>query len=475
MLDYTKLFVQEFKEETLPKSELVLYMVKDSSITVLNSSNEDVEKLLQDAFSNNQDEIIDKNSFIFVLVNSDEKIDIKHRIWCAMAKIYDKILKMNRQIVIDGKYSTECIYSLIIKSYSYDFLKKESNSPSKLQLKIKLVKPEDLKILTVANLQNFARFLGDTPANLMTPSIMAEYLKSLFSNESVDFQILDKKMIESEKMNLVLSVSQGSSENPVFVHAKYYGRDSSNIDVALVGKGVTFDTGGISLKSADGMFKLKQDMMGAAICASLMKIVSSLGMKINLSLALPLVENMPGSSATKPGDVFISKSGKSVEVDNTDAEGRLILADAITFAQKDNPEYLFDIATLTGAVRIALGNVYGSYFTDSEELSCLIAESSKKTGDLLWRLPLSSLIASTLPSQVADLCNNSKSKSLGASATYAAEFIKAFVNPNVKWSHFDVSGIRNNHHFSELFGDQTTGRPLLTLFALIEELEKKQL
>ena len=477
MLDYSKIFVKENNNDALEERHLVLYTMVDSTPTILNSENAKVKSCLTNEilktldFKNNS--FIEKEQFIFALISSDASLNMKHRIWLGMAKIYDKLIDKNISVVIDGEYTEECVYGLVIKSYSYDFIKKDPKNNDKKQLKLKFTNSYKSKALEIANIQNFARFLGDTPANLMTPLIMSEYIKSLFSSEKIDLKILDKKMIEAEQMNLILSVSQGSSQEPVFIHAKYFGRDSCDIDLALVGKGVTFDTGGISLKPAEAMYKLKQDMMGAAICASLMKIVSSLNLKINLSITLPLVENMPGSSATKPGDVFISKCGKSVEVDNTDAEGRLILADAITFAQKDNPEFLFDIATLTGSVRIALGNVYGGYFTGNEDLSSLIELCSTETGDLLWRLPLSPFIAQELSSDVADLSNAAKINKGAAGASYAAEFIKEFVDPHVKWAHFDVSGIRNNHHFKELFGDQTTARPIPTFFALIEKLERK--
>lgn len=472
MFDFTKILVNQSEDETLERKQIVLYSSENSVINLLNSSgntqldNSLVDFIIENNQGNNSISAIEMNNFILVCIGTGELLNIKHRIWSAMAEVYNKFIKKAIVLVLEGNYSDDCVYGLVIKSYSHDFNK----SKSKETLKIQCAGNE--RILEIANCQNFAKFLGDTPANQMTPVKMAEYLKAFFNPEkSIDFQSFDKNFIKNENMNLILSVSQGSSEEPVLVHAKYFGRpDNRIIDVAMVGKGVTFDTGGISLKPANEMFKLKQDMMGAAICAGVLKAAANLKFKINLSITLPLVENMPGSSATKPGDVFISKSGKSVEVDNTDAEGRLILADAITFAQKDNPKYLFDVATLTGAVRIALGNVYGGYFTNDEKLNSLIFDCGKSVGDPLWRLPLSPLIALNLPSHVADLSNASKVKA-GAGASYAAEFIQEFVDSNVKWAHFDVSNVRNNHHLSSVFGDQTTARPLPSLLLLLEKLQ----
>ncbi|ELA42074.1 uncharacterized protein VICG_00923 [Vittaforma corneae ATCC 50505] len=408
-------------------------------------------------------------NFVLVCVGSKENPQIRFSVYKAMDEVYNRYSGSDNILALDGKYSGDALYALVMKSYSYQFLKKKTE----LIKKLKLYCPENneicLKILKIANAQNFARFLGDTPANLMTPVTMSEYIKDYFLNEPIDLKIFDKSFLEKEKMNLVLAVSQGSAEEPRFIHAKYFGRDSTQIDLAMVGKGVTFDTGGISIKPSREMFKLKQDMMGAAILTCVLKLVSQLRLKVNVSLTLPLVENMPGASAVKPGDVVKSLSGKTVEIDNTDAEGRLILADAITFAQRDNPKYLIDVATLTGAVRIALGNVHGAYFTDDEAFSDLIYQSGKEANDIIWRLPLSPFFEENLKSPVADICNIDRSLS-GAGASVAANFIKSFVNKSVIWAHFDVSGIRNNHFLKTIFGDQTTARPLASLFTLVENL-----
>ena len=235
------------------------------------------------------------------------------------------------------------------------------------------------------------------------------------------------------------------------------------MDIALVGKGVTFDTGGISIKPAAGMAAMKHDMMGAGTLLATLKLVASLGLKVNITGTFPLVENMPGSKATKPGDVFFSMSGRSVEVDNTDAEGRLILADGITFAQQDKPDFLFDAATLTGAMTVALGSVYGGFFSNDDKLASLIYDSGLKTNDLLWRMPLSPYHRETLKSHVADLIDTG---GRDAGSAKAAEFLHDFVDEGVKWAHFDIAGLMEKSFNCELFGKEATGRPIPTFWRL---------
>ncbi|KAM0679673.1 bleomycin hydrolase [Glugoides intestinalis] len=400
---------------------------------------------------------------MLLCIGPDDCSIARFNVWNAMCKV-----SSDKPLCIDGEYADDAVYALVIKNYSYPFLKRQEGGEIK---KVRVHAPNNRKILGIANSQNIARFLGDTPGNLLTPKIFADYIKDYFSSTEGNFELslLGKEFIEREKMNLILSVSKGSAKEPVFIHAKYFGRESSKIDLALVGKGVTFDTGGISLKPAGEMYKLKQDMMGAAILTCVMKLIMDNSLKINVSLVLPLVENMPSGNATKPGDVFTSLSGKTVEIDNTDAEGRLILADALTFAQRDKPRFVFDVATLTGAIRVALGNVFGAYFTDDERLSTLIDKCSDLANDHLWRMPLSDQYGDNLKKGIADLCNMSRVPGGGGSA--AASFLKEFIEEGTSWVHFDVSNIRNGHFQKNVFGDQTTGRPLPTLFKIIEELQ----
>lgn len=474
LLDYTSLFVSFSPDDSQKRLELVLYTHSSGMFELCRdldaAQDEDLRRFLKDTTApHSLGKVHTYKNFVLACIGPKESSQIRFNVYKAMAEVYSKCSDMDSTLALDGKYSDDALYALVIKGYSYHFLKKKTEPIRKIKIYCSEENKACAKILGVANAQNFARFLGDTPANLMTPTIMSEYIKDYFSSEPVDLKIFDKKFLEEEQMNLVLAVSQGSAEEPKLVYAKYFGRGSAQIDLAMVGKGVTFDTGGISIKPGKEMYKLKQDMMGAAILACVLKLIAQSGLKINVSLTLPLVENMPGASAVKPGDVVKSMSGKTVEIDNTDAEGRLILADAIAFAQRDCPKYLIDVATLTGAVRVALGNVHGAYFTDDEAFSELICQSGKEANDVIWRMPMSPFFEEGLESHVADVCNIDRGRT-GAGASVAAGFIKGFVNKDVIWAHFDVSGIRNNHFLKSIFGDQTTARPLATLFNLVEKL-----
>jgi aminopeptidase len=207
------------------------------------------------------------------------------------------------------------------------------------------------KGVVYGNAQNFCKTLMDTPANYMTPTIFCDTVKAKYEGLSnVELQIHDEAWAKKEKMNLYLSVSAGSSEPPKFLEITYNGNPSSKKPIALVGKGITFDSGGISLKPGSKMDQMRADMGGAANVASAIWALASLKVKVNVKGFIPLCENMPGNKATKPGDVIIGRNGKSVCIDNTDAEGRLILADALSYASDFNPLWTLDIATLTGAV-----------------------------------------------------------------------------------------------------------------------------
>lgn len=310
--------------------------------------------------------ISEKNFFIGIGKKLNDKVLLRTNVSKAMKNLYENLKRFDKSEIIfeDCEFTEDALFAFILTSYSYDFLKKSKDECSFL-----LRSEKYKKIIEIAHFQNIVRFLGDTPANLMTPTLFSEYSKKLFEGDkNVELEILSKDFLKENNMNLVLSVSQGSEEEPKLLRIKYSGNKAEeNVNIALVGKGVTFDTGGISIKPSLNMHLMKQDMLGAATMLCLLKLASILGIKKNITATLPLVENMPSGSATKPGDVFKSMSGLTVQVDNTDAEGRLILADALTLAQKDNPEYLLDIATLTGAMIISLGNVYAGYFTDDDE------------------------------------------------------------------------------------------------------------
>lgn len=385
----------------------------------------------------------------------------------AMSSLYSTLKKFNNfEIVFEEcEFLEDAIFSLVLSSYSYDFLKTRQEEHAFF-----LNAPKYEKVIKVAHAQNIARFLGDTPANLMTPTLFVEYARRILEGEDVEVKEYSKDFMAANGMELVLSVAQGSAQEPKLLQVKYVGRNSGGVDLALVGKGVCFDSGGISIKPSAGMYSMKHDMMGAATLLCSIKVAASLGLRVDLTGTFPLVENLPSGTATKPGDVFKSMSGVTVEVDNTDAEGRLILADALTFAQRENPKYMIDAATLTGAMTISLGTVYAGYFTTDQTFSNMIYESGIKTNDLMWRMPLSPYYREALKSHVADI-NNMGGRDGGSCK--AAEFLKEFVDTKkTVWAHFDIAGVMDKSHLSEIHGKEATGRPVPVFVDLIEKLGK---
>ena len=305
-----------------------------------------------------------------------------------------------------------------------------------------------------------AKDLGNLPGNVCNPPYLADTARALGKELNFDVEALDQEGMKKLGMGAALSVGQGSAQPSKFIVMNYKGSRSKVKPIVLVGKGVTFDTGGISLKPGANMDEMKFDMCGAASVFGAMKTVTRLRLPINVVGIVPAVENMPGSNASRPGDVVTSMSGQTIEILNTDAEGRLALADALTYAERFEPDCVIDIATLTGACVIALGNITSGLFASDDELADQLLESGSDTGDRAWRLPLFDEYQDMLKSNFADMSN------LGgrpAGAITAACFLKRFAN-SFKWAHLDIAGT------NAVSGDAkgATGRPvpLLTEFLI---------
>ena len=284
---------------------------------------------------------------------------------------------------------------------------------------------------------NLARRLANEPANKMTPTIVAEEARTLAKASGVDIEVLDRKKCESLGMWSYLSVAQGSHQPPQFIVLRYKGRGGSGYDLGLVGKGITFDSGGISIKPAEGMHHMKADMTGAASVIAAMGAIGALKPKVNVIAVAPCTENLPGGGATKPGDVFTSMSGKTVEVMNTDAEGRLVLVDGISYAQREGATRVVDVATLTGAIAIALGNHFSGLFGKPESFVEEVRRVGAEAGDRLWPMPLTDEYRSEIKSEIADITN---SAGRDGGAIKAAAFLDAAVEDGTEWAHVDIAG-----------------------------------
>jgi leucyl aminopeptidase len=290
----------------------------------------------------------------------------------------------------------------------------------------------------LAESQNFTRDLANEPANLMTPTVLADHARAMAVECGLECEILDQDRMRQLGMGSLLGVAQGSAEPPFLVVIRYKPAtpSKSSDHLGLVGKGVTFDTGGVSIKPADGMEKMKYDMSGAAAVLGAMRAISKLKPSIPVTAYCPTVENMVGSKAQRPGDIVKSLDGKTIEVLNTDAEGRLILIDAITYAKRGGCTHLVDAATLTGAIVVALGHVNTGAFTNNDAMLDRVMKAAKSEGEKMWHMPLEDDYKDLLKSAFADLAN------IGGrwgGAISAAWFLKEFAG-DTPWVHLDIAG-----------------------------------
>ena len=300
-----------------------------------------------------------------------------------------------------------------------------------------------------------ARNLANQPSNQLTPTYLKKYAINYFEDhKNINVKVLEKRDLEKQKFGALLAVAKGSIEPPALIILHYHPDRKTSKKVALVGKGVTFDSGGISIKPAANMEEMKFDMSGAAAVMGSMEVVASLKPKYEVIAAIPAVENMPGGNAVKPGDVITAYNGKTIEVINTDAEGRLILADALAYVQKEyQPKYTIDFATLTGACVVALGDKNAGLFSNSDKLVKLLHDSGQNSGDAVWAMPMDDIYNKDIESEVADLKNVGER---WAGAITAAKFLEAFVGKQA-WAHIDIAGTAYNVKHKDYLGKGATG------------------
>ena len=318
-----------------------------------------------------------------------------------------------------------------------------------------------------ARAASFSKKLADLPPNICTPEYLANAVSEAIKDapKALKLKVLKKAQIKKSGMGGLLAVSSGSAVDPVFIELSYQGVDKSEAPVVLVGKGITFDAGGISLKPARGMDEMKYDMSGAAVVLSAVLAAAELGLRINVTALVPACENLPSSTALKPADIITSSNGKTVEVLNTDAEGRLILADALVRAGQLNPKVVIDVATLTGACIVALGNHYSGLFCRDPELTHMLLEAGKSSADPVWPMPLTQEYKKQLKTPFADVANIATPANAGACT--AAAFLSYFA-PECPWAHLDVAGTANTNGANR----RSTARPLGLLMAYLRMVEK---
>ncbi|MEW6034721.1 MAG: leucyl aminopeptidase [Chloroflexota bacterium] len=318
----------------------------------------------------------------------------------------------------------------------------------------------------VAEAVNLARDMINEPSNRMTPTEMAERARDLARTYGLEVTVLEREQMRRKGMGALLGVAQGSQHPPKFIVLRYKGNSGSSSTLGLIGKGITFDSGGISLKPAEGMEEMKDDMSGGAAVMGAIAAIARLKLKLNVTAICAAAENLPSGTAMKPGDVVRAMNGKSIEVVSTDAEGRLTLADALSFAVKSHLSPLVDVATLTGACRVALGQVASGLFTNNQELADKVLKAAARAGERAWQMPMFEEYKEQNKSEVADV------KNVGgrfAGAITGAMFLSEFVG-DTPWVHLDIAGTAFTDKVSGYKVKGATGVAVRTLVNLAEAL-----
>jgi leucyl aminopeptidase len=346
--------------------------------------------------------------------------------------------------------STEHYYQsfaegILYSAYGFDFYK--SGQKKDKELKVYLYAQNEKKLAAVIAKTKvlmdgvfFTRNLQNEPSSVITPAVFAKEVQKKLRSDNISITVFNEKELSKRNMNGILSVGKGSAHPPGLIVIRYSpGTQKKNKlkTIALVGKGVMFDSGGISIKPAQNMWEMKADMSGAAVTAGAVYAAAKAGLNLNIIGIIPAVENMPSGTAFKPGDIIVTASGKSVEVDNTDAEGRIILADALDYASKEKPDVIIDLATLTGACVVALGDFTAGLFTKNDTLAESLLKSSLRTTERIWRMPMWDEYNRYNKSELADV------KNLGGKwggAISAAKFLENFVDKDIPWAHLDIAG-----------------------------------
>lgn len=349
--------------------------------------------------------------------------------------------------------------AIMTSIYKYEGIKQ-----NKEEIKLKNIniitefKESTLKGIEITNSINKARDLIHMPSNKVTPKYFTYIAQSLAKDNNIDIEILDKFTLEHLGMGGILSVAKGSIESPYLIVMQYFGDEESKDIYALVGKGVTFDSGGLTLKPGKGMEKMINDMSGAAVVLSVIDAIAKIKPKKNVIALIPLVENMPSSKAYKPGDVITTYSGKTVEIISADAEGRVVLCDAITYAKELGANYIIDIATLTGSCANFLGDINVGLFSNSNELAYMLTKSGKEIGENLWRLPNNPEYLEQLKTNNADLKNSGSN----CGGIVASKFLECFAE-DVSFAHLDIAGMATYKSPRDAYEEGANGIPARTL------------
>ena len=421
-------------------------------------------------------DISSKIKIILVSIKTDIKSSELENLGAKFYDIFKASVIKDFNIISDSvpKNKTNIVghflHGLKLKSYRFEkYISKKSkeNLIIRVSGKNKPSPKEQIKFHAIEDGTFYARDLVSEPGNILHPDEYAKRL-NLLSKDGLKITIYDEKKLKKLGMNTLLGVGQGSIRGSYLVSMEWNGLKDKSKPLAFVGKGVCFDTGGISLKPAKFMEDMTYDMAGSAVVVGLMKSLALRKAKVNAVGVVGLVENMPGGNAQRPGDIVKSYSGKTVEILNTDAEGRLVLADALTYTEeKFKPKFIVDLATLTGAIIVSLGSEYAGLFSNDDNLSKQLIEAGEKVEEKVWRMPLNKNFDKLIDSKNADMQNINYVG--GAGSTTAAQFLQRFIINKTPWAHLDIAGMAFSKYGGALNSGGATGYGVRLLNKLIED------
>jgi len=450
----TKLLANFFSKKQISYIEQMLK--KKTFEKKINSFDLDIKKsiIFITLSKNSNYQNLGANFYDFVKNNNLDNISI----------LFESISNLNKNSV------NNFLHGFKLKSYEFNLYKskiKKYNLEFNVVSNIKDIKKSEIKYTAIESGTYFARDLVSEPPNVLYPK---EYVNRLLKLKKLGIKVTvyDEKKLHQLGMHSLLGVGRGSAKESFLVTLEWYGdKKNKNSPLSFVGKGVCFDTGGISLKPAKFMEEMKYDMAGSAVVAGLIKTLAIRKAKVNAVGVVGLVENMPGGNAQRPGDIVKAYNGKTIEVLNTDAEGRLVLADALSFTEKKfKPKFIIDLATLTGAIIIALGEEYAGLFSNSDDLAKKLYEAGEKVNEKVWRMPLHKNYDKLMDSSIADIQNINYSG--GAGSITAAQFLQRFVE-KTPWAHLDIAGMAFSKKAANLNPGGATGFGVRLLNQLIED------
>ncbi len=444
-----------FRKATAKDTRVVLTCENDNKFpAILKRLGIDPAIILARGFKGKKDEVIEfwapspsGGNLILLGLGSDENPDNARRAGGILGAIAVK-KKLSSLAVVwvpdMKKYLPAFVEGIILGGYTFDRYKSSADDPAEIKLifdnSAAAFKGEIDRAIIICEAVRLARDLINTPGNDLPPRELAARAKKLALSCGMPVKIYGPAELARLNMGALLGVARGSDQPPQLVEWRYNGAGKKDKPIVLIGKGVTFDSGGISIKPAEGMQEMKNDMAGAAVVISLMHILARLKPRLNVIGLAPCVENMPSGKALRPGDIVTASDGQTIEIISTDAEGRLILADAICHARKLNPAALIDMATLTGAVRIALGDTTAGILGNDDKMIDRLYQSGQRTAEKVWRLPLWEEYHELIKSDVADMKNSGGRP--GGTIT-AACFLAKFVK-DTPWAHIDIASVDNN-------------------------------